>query len=165
MMQVLARRLICCALTGALCCAPVLAHQDRVIRLQGTTLVGLPREYLPAELNLEALSLRIGDHIMEFPPLLRGFFERQPYDLEVSASWDHDDGDTLPPYLVPGVTPKERGYSYIVVLALDTLRLLDLRVILRGPPYPPEAWSEQSLHIELRDDQKEQFERSVTRAP
>ena len=165
MIRVRVRSVLLCLAMAAASCASASAHVDRIIRLEGKALVGLPAEYSPAELDLEALRLRIGDHVMEFPPPLRGFFERQPYDLVVSASWFHDDDDTLPPYLLLGITPEGRDYSYSVVLALDTLRLLDIRVTLRGPAGPPEAWSEETLHIALRDDQKEQFERSVKRAP
>src|SRR3954447_17824360 len=80
-------------------CGPLLAHQDTIIRLEGKNLVGLPPQYSPAELDLEAFRLRIGKHVMEFSPLLRGFFRRQPYDLQVVASWylDNHDG-SLPPY-------------------------------------------------------------------
>ena len=141
----------------------LLGHQNTVVRLEGKKLVGLPAEYSPAELDLDAFRLRIGRHLMEFTPLLRSFFERQPYDLEVSASWYHDDADgTLPPYIVLQVTPKGRDYSYSVALALDTLRLIDISISLRGAAGPPETNTMQTLQVALTEYEKQQIKKSVT---
>jgi hypothetical protein len=140
-------------LIGAFSCGPLFAHQETIIRLEGKTLVGLPSKYSPAELDLEALRLRIGGHVMEFSPLLRSFFKRQPYDLAVSASWYHDG----PPYLVLEVTPKGRDYSYGIVLPLDTLLSPDIYVKLRGTLGPPETFTMQTLQIALSDFDKKQI--------
>src|SRR5678815_466511 len=100
------RRMAFCALIAGLLCASASAHVETVIRLEGKKLVGLPSRYSLAELDLEDLRLRINGHAMKFSPLLRSFFLRQPYDLELSASWYHEG----PPYLVLHVTPKGRDY-------------------------------------------------------
>ena len=144
-------------------CAPASAHQNTVIRLEGKKLVGLPPEYSPAELDLDAFRLRIGRHVMEFTPLLRSFFERQPYDLEVSASWYHDDAvGGLPPYIVLQITPKARVYSYSVVLALNTLRVIEVSVALRGSAGPPETMTMQTLPVALTEHEKQKLENAVT---
>jgi hypothetical protein len=132
-----------------------------VIVLDGKKLVGLPAEYSPAELDLDAFRLRIGRHAMEFTPLLRSFFQRQPYDLDVSASWYHDEDGTSPPYIVLHITPKGRDYSYSVVLALRTLRVVDISVTLRGSPGPPETDTMQTLRVALTDYEKQQIKNSV----
>ena len=117
---------ILCVVAGAMPCASLFAHVDTIIQLEGKTLVGLPKQYSPAELDLETFRLRVGGHVMQFSPLLRSFFQRQPYDLKVLASWYHDNDDgSSPPYLVLEITPKGRDYSYSVAFALDTLRLLE----------------------------------------
>src|SRR5436190_23376071 len=120
--------LIVSVLVSAMASSSAFAHVDTIIELKGKALVGLPSEYAPAELDLEAFRLRIGHHVMEFSPLLRSFFKRQPYDLQVLASWYHEG----PPYIVLAITPKGRDYSYKVALALDTLRLVGLSVDLRS---------------------------------
>src|ERR1700722_19475063 len=128
------------------CAMPCDAHVDTIIQLRGKTLVGLPGQYSPAELDLEAFRLRVGRHVMQFSPLIRSFFQRQPFNLQVLASWYHDDPPgELPPYLVLEITPKGRDYTYHVTLALDTLRLLDLSVALRSSREPPKAVTEQTL--------------------
>jgi hypothetical protein len=58
----LVQRLILCAIIlffsphGAL-----FAHRDALIQLKGTQLVGLPGKFAPAELDLKAARLRIGN--------------------------------------------------------------------------------------------------------
>jgi len=162
MMSTRRKHLIVCLLAALALCRSLSAHQDTIIRLEGRTLIGLPNQYSPAELDLEALRLRIGRHSMVFSPLLRSFFRRQPYDLQVLASWYHDNEDgSLPPYLTLHITPKGRDYSYDVVFALDTLRVIDVSVALRGSKGPPETFTVQSLRIALSDFEKKQIEESV----
>jgi hypothetical protein len=149
------------AAIGFISCAAAFAHVDTGIELKGKTLVGLPSQYSPAELDLEAFRIRIGHHVMEFSPFLSSFFRRQPYDLQVLASWYHEG----PPYLVLQITPKGRDYSYDVVLSLDTLRLLGLSVDLRSAKEPPEGFTMQTLPIELTDFQKKQIDESIKDVP
>jgi hypothetical protein len=162
MMSTGRKHLIVCLLVVLGSCRSLLAHQDTIIRLEGKTLIGLPSQYSPAELDLKALRLRIGRHVMEFSPLLKSFFRRQPYDLQVLASWYHDNKDgSLPPYLTLHITPKGRDYSYGVMFVLDTLRVIDVSVALRGSEGPPETFTMQSLRIALSDFEKKQIEESI----
>src|SRR5262245_50366134 len=49
----------------------LMAHKDAIIQLNGTSLTGLPKNYAPAELDMTAFRLRIGNRQMSFSPLLR----------------------------------------------------------------------------------------------
>ena len=162
MMRAFPSYFISCLLLSATPCASLFAHVDTIIDVKGKTLVGLPSQYSPAELDLEAFRLRIGNHAMEFSPLLKSFFKRQPYDLQVLASWYHDNDDgKSPPYLVLEVTPRGRDYRYSVALALDTLRLLGVSVTLRSSKEPPESFTMQTLEIALTDFEKKQIDESI----
>ena len=146
-----------CALVAGLPCGSALAHVETAIRLEGKTLVGLPSRYSLAELDLEALRLRINGHAMKFSPLMRSFFIRQPYGSELSASWYHGG----PPYLVLHITPKGRDYSYNLVFELDTLRV-DISVDLRGFDATAQGWPNmQRLSIKLSDFERKQINDSI----
>jgi hypothetical protein len=156
------RALTCLTACLIACAMRCDAHVDTIIELRGKALVGLPTQYSPAELDLEAFRLRVGGHAMDFSDLLKSFFQRQPYTLQILASWYHDDpSGQLPPYLVLQITPKGRDYTYHVLLALDTLRLLDLSVALRSSRVPPEKFSEQTLRIALTDLQRKEIDDSI----
>jgi hypothetical protein len=45
----------------------LLAHEDTIIGLENKKLVGLPKEYTPAELDLKDFRIRIKDHAMGSP--------------------------------------------------------------------------------------------------
>jgi hypothetical protein len=151
-----------CILAGAIPYASLFAHVNTIIDVKDKTLVGLPKQYSPAELDLEAFRLRIGQHVVQFPSLLKTFFTRQPYDLQVSASWYHDNPDgSAPPYLNLEITPKGRDYTYIVSFALDTLHLQGIWVNLRGSRGPPETFTMQTLQIALTEFEKKEFNDAV----
>ena len=149
-------------LLGVILCGSLSADVDTIVHLKGKALVGLPTQYSPAELDLEAFRLRVGPHVMEFTPLLRGFFQRQPYDLQISGSWysDHEQGRS-PPYLLLEITPKGRDYTYRVTFDLNTLRLLGTSVTLRSSTAPPDAFTEQTLQIALTDLERKQIDESI----
>jgi hypothetical protein len=105
------------------------AHVDTIIRLKGTTLTGLPKNYAPAELDMNAFRLRIGNREMTFFPLLKSLCEL-PHDLSITASWYHESG-TLPPYLSLRIQPKGKDFSYSVLFDLDTLDVIKLSVTLQ----------------------------------
>jgi hypothetical protein len=151
------RRMAFFALVAGMPCGLASAHVETIIRLEGNKLFGLPSRYTHAELDLKALCLRINRHEIEFPPLLRSFFLRQPYDLEISASWYHEG----PPYLVLRITPKGRDYSYDLGFELDTLSV-DISVELRGFDSTAEGWPNmQRLSIALDDFDKKQINDSI----
>ncbi|MEY2482371.1 MAG: hypothetical protein QOK24_899 [Verrucomicrobiota bacterium] len=160
------KHLVVCLLVALVSGHSLSAHQDTLIRLEGNTLIGLPAQYSPAELDLEALRLRIGRHAMVLSPLLKSFFRRQPYDLQIVSSWYHDNQDgSLPPYLSLHIKPKGRDYSYRIMLALDTLHVLDVSIALQGSEGPPETFTLQRLRIALSDFEKKQIEESIIDVP
>jgi hypothetical protein len=132
----------------------VLAHRDTLIRLEGTQLVGLPEKFAPAELDLKAARLRIGHHVMTFSPFLESLFD-QPHELVISASWYHH-SKTLPPYILLRIQPREKDFSYGILLNLETLELIEVSVTLRES-----ATTTRELRIDLSDDQKQAIERSI----
>jgi hypothetical protein len=107
----------------------VVANEDMIVRLDGTSLVGLPRKYEPAELDLRRFTVRIHGRTKEFSPFLKSLFE-QPYHLELSASWYYEPS-SLPPYLAIRIFPKGRDFSYEILLDIDTVRIIQLSVMLR----------------------------------
>jgi len=135
---------------------PVLlhAHEDRIIQLKGTTLFGLPQDYTPAELDLEASRLRIGKHEMTFSPFLKELFEK-PHDLRVSASWYHAPG-ILPPYILLHIQPKKKDFAYELLLNLRTLDVIELSVVLQTS-----GSSSWRLPIALRDEWTKDIKKSI----
>src|SRR5215468_8251347 len=87
------------------------AHEDTIIQLKGTNLVGLPKNYAPAELDMKAFRLRIGSRAMTLSPFLKGLFD-EPHNLLICASWYHE-RSLLPPYLLLRIQPKKKkDFSY-----------------------------------------------------
>lgn len=115
------------ALTLAALAGSVDAHEDTIIRLHGTQLVGLPAKYSPAEFDTKMLRLTIGKHSKELSPWLKGLFEL-PHDLELSASWYHQLSPALPPYLLIEISPRHKDFRYGILVALDSLDLLSVYV-------------------------------------
>jgi hypothetical protein len=135
-------------------CNSLLAHEDTLIGLETKKLVGLPKEYTPAELDLKNFRIRIKDHAMVFSPLLKSLFD-QPYDLRIFASWYHD-RKILPPYLLLRIQPKKKDFRYELLLSLDTLALVQLSVVLQESDS-----ATRRLPIALSDAEKEEIRKSI----
>ncbi|WP_395735201.1 hypothetical protein [Prosthecobacter sp.] len=129
------------------------AHRDALIALKGTKLVGLPKNYAPAELDLKSFRLRIGKHVMKLPPFFTSLFER-PHDLQISASWYH--AGNLPPYVLIRIFPKKRDFSYRILLNLDTLDVIEFGVSLRESD---SSWRE--LAIALSEENRKEIRDSI----
>ena len=129
------------------------AHMDQIIELKGTTLIGLPKDYAPAELEMTAFRLRIGKHEMTFSPYLQNLFE-QPHDLRIYASWKGN--LTLPPYIYLHIQPKEKDYSYELVFNLGTLDVIELSVVLKKSG--SKTWT---LPIALNDRIRKEIRESI----
>jgi hypothetical protein len=131
------------------------AHKDIIIPLKGTNMVGLPKNYAPAELDMKALRLRIGSHAMTFSPLLKSFFD-EPYELRISASWYHE-RSILPPYLLLHIQPKKtKDFSYNILINMDSLDVIELSVTLRESDS-----TSRDLPIALSEQQKEDLRKSI----
>ena len=103
------------------------AHEDTIITLEGSGLIGLPQQYQPARLDLTAFQITLGGHSVAFSPFLKSLFD-QPYDLQLSASWYHERA-ILPPYLCVRISPKGRDFHYELLIDLETSRLIHLKVV------------------------------------
>lgn len=137
--------------------ASTFAHEDTVLEVRGTQLVGLPPEYSPAEFDLKARRLRIKDHEMKISGLLESFFD-EPCDVQVYSSWYHEP-DILPPYIGLDIHPKKKAYSFRILLELRTLQLIEATVVLRRDG------STQYLPIALEDFHKKAIRESVRSVP
>ena len=141
------RILLLVVLGSLLVTGSTLAHQDRIIELEGRKLVGLPSRYEPAEFDRRTFRITIGNRTKQFSPFLQGLF-RQPHDLEFTASWYHD-ASGLPPYLSLRILPKGKDYSYQILIDLDALRLIKLEIAIRESEtsgrYLPIAVSDSDL--------------------
>jgi hypothetical protein len=106
----------------------VWAHKDRIIKLDGNQLLGLPEKYQPASFSLSDNTLRIKNHEMIFAPYIEAFFTEENCKLEFFASWYHNI-DLLPPYLLIRITPVDRDYYYELHFGLDSLDLIEAKVV------------------------------------
>jgi hypothetical protein len=134
----------------------LLAHEDTIIGLENKKLVGLPKEYTPAELDLKDFRIRIKDHAMAFSPLLKSLFD-QPYDLRIFASWYHD-RKILPPYLLLRIQPKKKDFRYELLLSLDTLTLVQLSKVIQES-----GSTSRHVPIALSDAEKEDIRKSINK--
>jgi hypothetical protein len=130
------------------------AHQDTIIQVKDTKLIGLPKDYAPAELDTKAFRLRIGRHAMTFSPFLKSLFV-EPYDLRMSASWYHE-RSILPPYLKLSIQPKKKDFSYSILFNLETLEVIELSVTLRVSDSVS-----RHLPVALSDPQREEIRKSI----
>jgi len=107
------------------------AHQDKIIEIKDGKLIGLPDQYNPANINLEELSLQIGNNKLIFPTCLSKYFtENEQYSLNSSSSWYHD-LSRFPPYILLTVEPKNKIYSYQLLFNLDTLNPIQVEKRIR----------------------------------
>src|SRR5262249_42472620 len=131
------------------------AHKDTIIQLKGTRLVGLPKHYGPAELDMRAFRLRIGSHAMTSSPFLKSLFD-EPQEVSVSAAWYHE-RSTLHPYLLLHIQPKtKKDFSYGILFNMDTLDVIEVSVTLRESDT-----TTRDLPIQLSDQQKEEIRKSI----
>lgn len=134
-------------LSVALCTAGW-AHSDRVIRLSGTNLVGLPKRYSPATFDVDRKEIVIGTQRLTLAGPLKRFFPNDiPYKLEISASWYHDP-NLLPPYLCLAILPEDRDFKYEILLNLDSLEVIYAHVLVRDSPF---GWSKFSVETPRMD--------------
>ena len=102
------------------------AHEDTIIEVKETKLIGLPEEYQPAELDLENKLLRIADNQIILPDCLIQYLPINNNDARVLASWYHDNRSGLPPYLnITGIN-QDKPIKYWVLFDMNTLELISI---------------------------------------
>jgi hypothetical protein len=96
------------AVTAALVCPCVPAHQDVIVNISRSgRLVGLPDRYQPARLEIPRghdsqahARLQLATHVLELPSCISALFRETPRShVRASASWYHDRQD-VPYYLL-----------------------------------------------------------------
>ena len=110
----------------------------------------IPKEYQPLRYDEKRKLIRIGDHEMELPSFLKSLFtDHQHAKVSFSASWYHD-LEELPPYLLVKIEPRDRHFSYHLLLNMKNLTIIDLEVVIDlgrgGTKYLPidlTAWKEE----------------------
>jgi len=147
---------ICLFVTGTLQTV-VLAHEDTLITLKGTALVGLPAKYAPAEFDEKAFRLRVGGHAITLHPFLQTLFYF-PHDLHISASWYHDP-KILPPYILLRIQPKTRQFQYEILFNLESLKLIHVEIRLEH-----EDRSTQNLELAIPGEVRKSMDASVETA-
>jgi hypothetical protein len=109
-------------------CTSVAGAGD-VVQVKDGKLIGLPKEYSPAELDLKPLRLRIRDREVH-PALVRLLCpEGHQYGIDISASATHD--PTLAPRSITlHIMPTGKDFSYELTLNLDNLEVINLHVLV-----------------------------------
>ena len=102
------------------------AHEDTIIEVKETKLVGLPQEYQPAELDLENKLLRIANNQIMLPNCLIQYLPINNSDVRVLASWYHDKRSGLPPYLNITGMSQDKPIKYDVLFNMNTLELISI---------------------------------------
>ncbi|WP_444905026.1 hypothetical protein ACJJIU_10030 [Microbulbifer sp. CnH-101-E] len=103
-------------------CGSSWAHQDTIIDLQGSQLVGLPEKYQPAVFDLEKNVLSIAGKRLVVPACYGQFFPKtNNYKISITASWYHSEVVELPPYM--GIRIVENGESFGHFIQLEPLDL------------------------------------------
>ncbi len=109
-------------------------HQDRILKInENGKIIGLPKEYSPAQFNIKKGYLRIRNKELTFPTCIKYYFNIHPNPkLTLSASWYHSK-EIMPYYLNFVISQKNKDYTYSILVNLETLELMFVEVsILQG---------------------------------
>jgi len=103
-------------------CTFSFAHKDTGITLEASgKLKGLPAEYLPANFNVQSLTLQISNRKLSIPKCIERYLTKN--ELSFSSSWYHTRGK-LPPYFNIIATHPAKNIKYTFMLNMDTLELI-----------------------------------------
>lgn len=139
-------------------CNSLFAHTDRIITCKNGKLIGLPKQYQPAELDLDKYRLRIKNHVINISKsaYLNSLFPKnKKYDLDISSSWYHDKS-LLPPYIVFHIKPLEKDFSYKILFNMDTLDVMKVTVVLKIS-----SNSTRYMNVMLSKSQKKDIANSI----
>ena len=103
-------------------CSFSFAHKDTGISLEASgNLKGLPAKFLPANFNVQRLTLQISNRKLLIPKCIAKYFVKN--ELSFSSSWYHTRGK-LPPYFNIIATNPAKNIEYTFMLNMDTLELI-----------------------------------------
>lgn len=123
------------------------AHKDRVLKLEGKLIEGLPTEYQPATLDTSQALLAIAGKELLLPRFLKDAMAgKGGRDLKLTSSWYHTP-QILPPYISIDIDRDGRDFSYSVLVDMVEvkilkieLRLKETELITRRIPIDPSYW-------------------------
>ena len=109
---------------------PLAAHQDTTLKLESDgRLVGLPQEYLPANLDISSWTISIVKQQFTFPRCLSSRLKGvKESDIEISSSWynpvhvvSEDEYFSFPSYLKIEIESKD----FVALFKLDNAKPFD----------------------------------------
>lgn len=130
----------------------LLAHKDKIITYENGKLIGLPKQYQPAEFDSKKLRLRIKNHVLNISKsaYLNSFFsEGNKYDLQIYYSGSNPRLPSMPPCIGFHIKPLGKDFSYNICFNMDTLDVTGITVVLRTSPN-----STRDVNVMLSDIQK-----------
>ncbi len=103
-------------------CSFSFAHKDTGIKLEANgKLKGLPAKYLPANFNVQSLTLQISNRKLLIPECIAKYFANN--ELSFSSSWYHT-RSKLPPYFNIIAAHPAKNIEYTFMFNMDTLELI-----------------------------------------
>lgn len=107
-------------------------HQDTPLKIdKNGNIIGLPKEFNPANFDLKTNRLRIKNKEVIFPKCLSDYFnEFAKPKLNLSASWYHSK-ETLPYYINFSISDKDAKYGYTILINLETLELIHVNKVIK----------------------------------
>lgn len=119
-------------------------HKDTSLRVEKNgNIIGLPKNFSPANFDINKKKLRLNNKEISFPKCLQFYFDEQKNSkLDLSASWYHSK-ETMPYYLTFNIENKKRNKGYKILVDLETLELIHIYKFKRNRN------SESNAFIEL----------------
>ena len=126
-------RFVFAALLAIVACSEACAHQDRIIRLSGEKLEGLPPKYQSASFSIKDRRIVLGPVSVVVPDCIwKRFGTIKEADLSFQASWYHDPS-ILPPYIMVSIGKAPGKLGYELLLNLDTLAVISFKKAMVEP--------------------------------
>jgi hypothetical protein len=115
-----------------LCNSDVL-HKDTSLQLeQNGNIIGLPKNFSPANFDINKKKLRLNNKEIVFPKCLQIYFDEQKNsELDLSASWYHSK-ETMPYYLSFNIVNKKGNKGCKILVDLETLELIYIHKFKRN---------------------------------
>jgi hypothetical protein len=126
-------RIAFASILAIIACHSACAHQDRIIRLSGEKLEGLPPKYLPASFSIKDRQIVLGPISVVVPECIwKRFGSIKEEDLRFQASWYHDPS-ILPPYIIVSIGKVQGKTGYELLLNLDSLAVISFKKAMVEP--------------------------------
>ena len=102
-------------------------NKDTSLQLEKNgNIIGLPKNFSPANFDINKKKLRINNKEIVFPKCLQFYFDEQKNSkLDLSASWYHSK-ETMPYYLSFNIVNKKGNKGCKILVNLETLELIHI---------------------------------------